>query len=154
MKLSDALKDVERIVIDSAPIIYYVEQHPTYFRTMDEIIDQIEHGNISGFASNLVLSEVLVQPLKLRDSIMAERYRDVLQKSQNFVLLDPDIFISERAADLRARYSIPLLDAIHLATAIETHCDAFLTNDNIFRRVIEIPILLLDDLEIDTSAKP
>jgi predicted nucleic acid-binding protein len=39
-------------------------------------------------------------------------------------------------------------DALHVACAIDTGCDAFLTNDTGIKRVSEIRILILDDLEL------
>jgi predicted nucleic acid-binding protein len=57
-----------------------------------------------------------------------------------------DTEIAQNAALLRAKYSLKTIDAIHLATAIVAGCDAFLTNDHIFRRVSELRILVLDDL--------
>jgi predicted nucleic acid-binding protein len=57
--------------------------------------------------------------------------------------------IAARAAYLRAKYRLRTPDALHAATAIVSGCDAFLTNDVTFRRVNEIPILILDDLELD-----
>jgi predicted nucleic acid-binding protein len=52
------------------------------------------------------------------------------------------------AAELRARYNLRTPDALHIACAIDTGCDAFLTNDTGIKRVNEIRILVLDDLEL------
>jgi predicted nucleic acid-binding protein len=43
-------------------------------------------------------------------------------------------------------------DALHVATAIDAGCDAFLTNDTGIKRVHEIAVLVLDDLELDPPA--
>lgn len=39
-------------------------------------------------------------------------------------------------------------DALHAATAIAMDCDAFLTNDTDFRRIQDLNVLVLDDLEL------
>jgi predicted nucleic acid-binding protein len=57
--------------------------------------------------------------------------------------------IAETAADLRAHYNLRTPDALHVATALAVQCDAFLTNDAAIRRVTELRVLLLDDLELD-----
>lgn len=50
----------------------------------------------------------------------------------------------EKAADLRAKYSwLKTPDAIHLAAAIESGCDAFLTNDRRLERCTEIKVEVL-----------
>jgi len=60
--------------------------------------------------------------------------------------------VAESAADLRARYNLRTPDALHVATAIDAGCDAFLTNDTGIKRVQEIAVLVLDDLELDPPA--
>jgi predicted nucleic acid-binding protein len=50
---------------------------------------------------------------------------------------------------LRARYNLRTPDALHVATRIDATCDAFLTNDAGIKRVIEIAVLVLDELELD-----
>ena len=56
--------------------------------------------------------------------------------------------IAESAADLRARYNLRTPDALHVASALSSGCDAFLTNDAGLKRVQELPILVLDELEL------
>ena len=51
----------------------------------------------------------------------------------NFVLIDEDI--GNLAAQMRARYNLSLTDALQIATAIQSNCDAFLTNDLQLKRV-------------------
>ena len=54
----------------------------------------------------------------------------------------------EMAAKLRADYNLRLPDALQLAAAITYGCDAFLTNDAQLKRVVEIQVLVIDELEI------
>jgi predicted nucleic acid-binding protein len=39
-------------------------------------------------------------------------------------------------------------DALQIATALEAGCEAFLSNDAGLRRVTELRVLILDDLEL------
>jgi predicted nucleic acid-binding protein len=41
-----------------------------------------------------------------------------------------------------------IADSLQIAAALSASCDAFLTNDLTLKKVSEIPILVLDDLEI------
>lgn len=59
---------------------------------------------------------------------------------------DPNIALE--AAQIRARYNLQLPDAFQIAVALAAECEAFFTNDNVFRRVTELTVLLLDELEI------
>jgi predicted nucleic acid-binding protein len=46
------------------------------------------------------------------------------------------------------RYNLQLPDALQIATAISSGCDAFLTNDAALQRVIELRILVVSELEL------
>ena len=47
---------------------------------------------------------------------------------------------------MRARYNLSLTDALQIATAIQSDCDAFLTNDLQLKRVNELSILVVTEL--------
>jgi predicted nucleic acid-binding protein len=52
------------------------------------------------------------------------------------------------AAAFRANYGLKLPDALQIAVAREAGCEAFLTNDLALRRVTELRVLVLDQLEL------
>ena len=60
-----------------------------------------------------------------------------------------DEVIARRAAQLRARYPLALDDAFQIVTAIIAQCDAFLTNDATLKRVTELNVIVLDEVEPD-----
>jgi predicted nucleic acid-binding protein len=96
-----------------------------------------------------VLTEILSHLLKKGLVELAHEYEDILLNSTGFHLMPVDVVVARLAADLRARYNLTTPDALHLATAIEAGCEAFLTNDLDLRRVEEIRVPALDDLEVD-----
>ena len=55
--------------------------------------------------------------------------------------------ISMEAVKIRIKYpGIKALDSIHLASAVHSGCDAFLTNDEQLKQVSEIQILYLEEM--------
>jgi hypothetical protein len=59
-----------------------------------------------------------------------ETFRRLLTSGQGVILIAPDVFIAERARDLLWMDYIRCggaSDAVHVATALETKCDEFLT---------------------------
>jgi predicted nucleic acid-binding protein len=62
--------------------------------------------------------------------------------------------VAERAAQLRAQYNLRTPDALHVASALEAACDAFLTNDLGLKRVTELRVLVLDELQLDLPQTP
>ncbi len=151
MKISDALEGIQRLYTETAPLIYYVEEHPTYVAKMDAIIEAIEDRPIEAVSSVMTLTEVLTRPFKLGNARLEREYRDILLHSGGFHLLTITARIAESAAALRARYNLRTPDALHVAAGIDARCDAFLTNDAGIKRVTEIAVLVLDELELDLS---
>jgi predicted nucleic acid-binding protein len=151
VKIEDALQGVQRLYIEAAPLIYYVEENPDYVARMDAIVDAIEHLSIEAVSSVITLTEVLAQPIKLGNAKLDQEYRDILLNSEGYSLLAITAQIAESAADLRARYNLRTPDALHVATALDAECDAFLTNDKGIKRVSEIVVWILDELELTSS---
>lgn len=149
MKIADALSKVKRIYIEAAPLIYYVEENTTYVERMDAIIAAIENQTAEAISSVITLTEVITHPLRLGKSQLVREYRDILLHEKYFRLMPVSVEIAEHAANLRARYNLRTPDALHVATALVTNCDAFLTNDLGIKRITELTVLLLDDLEPD-----
>ena len=149
MIIADALRGVQRLYVETAPFIYYIEVNPTYIARMDEVIDWIKRVPIQGVCSVVTLTEVLPVPLKAKNAALVQAYQDILLNSREFECLALDRQTATRAADLRAQYNLKTPDALHLASALEAGCNAFLTNDLSLKRVTEVRVLVLDDLELD-----
>jgi predicted nucleic acid-binding protein len=148
MKIDDALKGVSRLAFDTAPIIYFIEANPAYDSLVSNIFNRVAAEEIEGWTSVISLSEVLVQPILAGRSDLQKSYRDLLLKSSNFRTLPINSSIAEEAARLRAAYGLRLPDAIQVAFAIDSGCQALVCNDHSMRRVTDLPILVLDDLEL------
>jgi predicted nucleic acid-binding protein len=148
MKLDDALKGVSRLAFDTAPIIYFVEANPTYDKLVSNIFKRVAAGQLEGWTSVISLCEVLVQPLVSGREDLRQAYRELLLNSSNFHTRPIDAAVAERAARMRANYGVRLPDAFQIALAVETGCEALLCNDHSMRRVTELRVLVLDDLEI------
>ena len=145
-KLEQALLGVTRLCFDTAPIIYFVEHHQAYLNIMREVLHHIDTGTMFGYSSVITLTEVLVQPKKMGNAALENRYGQVLRQSRNFELISINESVAEFAADLRARYAIRTPDALQIATALSVGCQAFLTNDKQLRSIAELKMLVLDDL--------
>ena len=83
---------------------------------------------------------------------MVAEYRKYFLPSGSFAVWDLSRDVVEKAAELRAKYRIKMLDALHIATAIVSQADLFVCNDLGLRRVTEIKILLLSDYAIVGSS--
>ncbi len=79
--------------------------------------------------SDLVRLECRVKPMYLGDSArLAVLDAFFARLDVRCVPITTDVF--ERATAIRARHRFKLGDSLHLAAAVESACDSFLTNDN------------------------
>ncbi len=138
-----------KVGIDTAPIIYFVEAHPTYDSIVSGVFRQIAQGEIRGVTSVITLAEVLIHPLRRNAIDLHQRYRKLLLHSANFETISITSDVAELGAMLRARYNIRLPDALQLAAAISMDCHFFLTNDKRLAKVTEITVKQLSSLETD-----
>ena len=148
MKIETALQNVRRIYIDTAPLIYLVEENPHHIAKMRHIVRVLTLLSIQTYTSVVALTEILVGPLRLGNTDLAQQYHDILvsHKDYSLVAVTPEIAIS--AAAIRARYSMRTPDALHVASALRMDCDAFLTNDLDFRLVQDLNVLVINYLEL------
>jgi predicted nucleic acid-binding protein len=148
VKLDDALVGVARLGIDTALIIYFIEAHPLYEAIVTPIFKLIADRRLTGITSTITLTEVLVQPFISANMRLQQEYRDILLYSPDFEVIPIDVNVAERAAELRARYGLRTPDALQIAAALSSDCEAFVTNDSKLQRVTELRILVLDNLEV------
>jgi len=148
MKLDDAFQNMNFIGLDTSPFIYFVERNPLYVDVMREVFKRLTDGDFQAHSSVITLTEVLVQPLRQNNQNLADKYRDLLYNGTGFKLFPLNSSIAETAARLRAQYNLRIPDALQIATALENGCDAFLCNDNGLKRISELKILILDELEL------
>lgn len=135
MTVSEVLDSLNKLCFDTTPLIYFVEQHSRYLPLVKPFIIAVNAQQFEAFSSVITLTEVLTQPIKLKNDDVRKKYRDILLDSENFNLIQVSVQIAERAAQLRAIYNLRTPDAIQIATALESRCDAFLTNDIALKRV-------------------
>lgn len=148
MKISQALNAVRILGMDTAPFIYLVEKHPTYEDRILAVFQQVGKGALEVATSMLTLTEVLTMPLIKKQRHYADEYREMLLNTVHVYSIQVDAAIAERAAELRASYGLKTPDAIQVATALSAGCQAFLTNDLGLKRLKEIQVLVLGELEI------
>lgn len=128
-------------------MIYFVEKNPAFETKVQEVFQRLDDGKLTAVVSPITLAECLVLPYKLGKPDVAQIFTDLLVNSASVLLYPIDEITADKAADLRARYKLTLTDAFQLAVAIQSECDIFLTNDIDLKRVTEISVLILSEIE-------
>lgn len=126
------------LLLDSAPIIYWLDGNPTLSRKFEPLFEAHDEGRVRFAVTSLTLAEVLTGPLKAGDEASARRYRALLE-SWNVIALDVDI--AESAARLRASLGFKLPDAVQAASALAIGADALVTHDRDFSRLRAVRVI-------------
>jgi predicted nucleic acid-binding protein len=127
------------LLLDTAPIIFFLESHPTFASAYRPLFVAHAAGRVRFAVSTVTVAEIVTGPLQSGEEALAERYRAILESWQT-VALDADIAMS--AARLRASLRLKLADAVQLASALAINADALVTHDRDFARVRGLRILM------------
>jgi len=138
--------NIDKLMIDTAPFIYYIEKHEKYFSVIKPIFQKIDNFEISAITSIISLIEVLVQSKEKSNEELEKQYLNILLENDNLEVISIDENIAKKAADIKVKYDLKIPDAIQIATGIIHECDSFLTNDKQLKKVAELNILILSDL--------
>jgi predicted nucleic acid-binding protein len=136
------------IGLDTAPLIYYLEAHPTYLPLVDPFFNALDRGEVQVVTSTVTLT----QPLRQGNAALAQRYRELLLGTPGLAVQAVTPAIAEEAARLRAAHGFRTPDAVQLATALTGSASSFLTNDAQLARVPGLRVHVLDYLL--ASSKP
>jgi predicted nucleic acid-binding protein len=131
LDLSDLPEDA-LVLLDSAPIIYFLEDHPTLAARFQRLFEEHSNGRYRFAVTTITIAEVLAGPLGAGDEALARRYRSILESWQVVVL---DAEIAESAARMRVSFRLKLADAVQVASALAINADAIVTHDRDFSKV-------------------
>lgn len=134
----DGLPENALLLIDSAPIIYVLEEHPEFAAIFRPVFEAHDEGLVRLAVTTVTLAEVLIGPLGARDEVLAERYRATLK---SWFVVDLDAEIAESAARLRAACRLKLADAVQAASALAVGADALVTHDRDFSALHDLRVL-------------
>ncbi len=148
MRIAEWLPTASRLFLDTAPIIYYTEKHPIYYEVVAPVFQAIDAGNLIAVTSVITLAEVLVHPYIRGLADLQEDYFDLVVRGTNVEFVLQDEQIGRLAAQLRAQYRVELPDALQVATALLTNCDAFLTNDAELERIQDLSVIVVKNLTL------
>ena len=147
MSLTDRLQNVTHLFLDTAPVIYYIEENSRYWAVLDPFFDLIYDGSLIAVTSPVTLAECLVHPYIEAQTQLQQQFTNLIVRTNNITFMPIDQNMAQHAGQLRAKYNIELPDAFQVAVALAAECEALLTNDRRLGRVTELQVLVLDELQ-------
>ncbi len=118
-----------KIFWDTHLFIYLLEDHPKLGQAVDELRRRMLRRNDQLFTSAMSVGEVLVRPLSISNTSLADRYRAFF-RAPHLTVSAFDFAAAEAYARIRQDRSIRPPDAIQLACAAAADADLFITNDD------------------------
>ena len=143
------LTDLQRlgiVVLDTAVLIYHLEDIQPFAELTEAVFGLIAEGKIEARLSTITAAEILVKPFSSGDVervALCERFLLTLPHTE---WVAPDYRIARETAQIRARHRIRTPDAILLATAAVAKAGV-LSNDRALKRPRPSPaqVLILGD---------
>ena len=126
------------LLVDSAPIIYFLEGHPTLGPRFKPVFEAHAAAHVRFAVTTTTVAEVLKGPLRAGDEALARRYRAILESWQ---CIDVDVGIAESTARLRGSLRLKLADAVQAASALAINAAALVTHDRDFSKVKSLRVI-------------
>ena len=130
------------VFLDANLVIYLVEQPAAFGPMVRARVTTVLAGGEHLAISDLVRMECQVGPWKRNNLVLLAQYVTFFQSpAVNVLAISPAV--CDRAARIRAQHGFTPLDSIHLATAVEHRCTAFLTSDARLKRFPDVLVEIL-----------
>ena len=126
------------LLIESAPIIYVLEDHPELAPVFRPVFEVHDKGRARFAVTTVTIAEVLTGPLTACNEVLAERYRSTFR---SWFVVEFDAEIAESAARLKASCKLKLADAVQAASALTIGADALITHDRDFSGLPDLHVL-------------
>jgi len=125
-----------RVYLDSAPIIYLVENVSPH---IDYLLSRLANENALQICSDLSRLECRVFPVREQKTTLSAAFDAYFNTIINEIVPLTSTVI-DLGTEIRAQYGFKTPDALHLACAVSANCDLFMTNDKQLERFQEIAV--------------
>ena len=141
-------KDSYRVFIDTAPLIYFLDNNKKYKNIVKRKIEDILANDGEVVISPVTCMEYLTFPYREERSDCINKFWDFV-KDLNVNVCAIDTVTAEMAARIRGEYiSFKGMDSLQLACSLQNECDEFITNDKQLMQFAEIEMVCVDSLSM------
>ncbi len=136
----------KRVYIDANIFIYFLDRHPTYFDVVAAFFKGCAAKEIIGVTGEAAIAEVMVFPYRKDEPALIARFKRFFAQKNFLMIASHDHSVFEATTMLVARKRLKFIDALHVATAIQTDCPFFITNDSALTTTEGLEVIQLKDL--------
>ncbi len=140
------LGGAERIGVDTAVLIYHLEDVIPYSSLTTHLLTKAAIGAVQLFISTITVAEILAGPWRAGNGESVKRIEGALRALPGTAVADITWEVASRGAELSGRTTLPLPDALIVASAIEHGAQLLVTNDAAWRtKHLPCRVAVLDD---------
>lgn len=133
-----------RVLLDTSVPIYFLQEVVPYSGLVEPLFRLIEEQAIEARLSVITEAELLVGPVRKDDAASLSMVQAFLNDFPGIDVVPVSRPIAQEAAKLRAGSGLPLPDALIIATAKVSGCEAIVGNDLGWAKIGVVPVILLD----------
>jgi predicted nucleic acid-binding protein len=134
------------VYLDANVFIYFLERHAEFIDAVTPVFEAAYAGRLVAVTGQVGVAEVMVGPYRTRDAEIIRGTTEFFETRNLFEIRAHGTRDFDDAARLRADIGLPLVDALHLATARRAQCEYFLTNDSRMPDIPGLTVIQVDSL--------
>lgn len=134
------------VYIDANIFIYFLDGQEPYLSMVTPLLEKVLEGEIIGYTGDAVIAEVMVHPYRLGDINVIEKFKAFFNQEDFLSIVSHDARAFEASSRLSGTTPMKLIDSLHLATAMQSGCSHFVTNDKKIKSVEGIEVVQLADI--------
>jgi len=143
---SSLLNKSKKVAVDTNVFIYQFSDHRRYSKLTNILFKLAEEKKLLLVTSIITPIEVMSKPESENRADLVSEYQKVFEQMPNLKVVPVDWQVAKLASRLRgSNKSLKIPDAIQVASGLLMDCSLFITNDNHFKNIGELKIVLLSE---------
>ena len=130
------ISNCRRVNLDTNALVYYLEDRRPYADLMEAVFRRVSSGELEAVVSSIAQMELLVKPIREGNLEAMGEVIEFTERTVNLRVVDISRAVAMQAAVVRAE-KLDVPDSLIVATGAVAECDATITNDGDWRRVVE-----------------
>ena len=140
------MTDYKKVFFDTNPIIYRLEDEEDFGKKVKHLMDIYAESALA--TSTVTVTEYLTGAFQNNDSDKESNFKSMISDFK-FEVVPIDWNVAEEAARIRAKYKgFKTMDALQLAAAKISGCDAFVSNDLQLKQYEDVTVLVVDEVDV------
>ncbi|WP_297698895.1 type II toxin-antitoxin system VapC family toxin [uncultured Fibrobacter sp.] len=146
--MNRALEKSRVLFMDTGAIVRLLQMHPDYYPVVSSVFDHAYENNVTLLVSNVTLFELSRKAYASGEGVLARQYREFFEHSRNVKSCEVSGEIAVKAAEFAGKNNLGVEESLRLATAYVCGADCILTDCASMRDLTDIPVVLLDEVEV------